>query len=97
MCFHLCRINDRLISANGISLENVDYARAVQVLRDSGAAVQLVVKRRIVLPAAPEAQTIKVTLTKNKKKEGKELSMTNQTMGMQSLLLYYYHLSSIFS
>lgn len=65
------RINDRLISANGISLENVDYARAVQVLRDSGAAVQLVVKRRIVLPAAPEAQTVKVTLTKNKKKEGK--------------------------
>ncbi|XP_071514344.1 tight junction protein ZO-3 isoform X16 [Panulirus ornatus] len=63
------QINDRLISANGISLENVDYARAVQVLRDSGAAVQLVVKRRIVLPAAPEAQTIKVTLTKNKKKE----------------------------
>ncbi|XP_042227786.1 tight junction protein ZO-1-like isoform X8 [Homarus americanus] len=63
------QINDRLISANGISLENVDYARAVQVLRDSGAAVQLVVKRRIVLPAAPEAQTIKVTLTKNKKKD----------------------------
>ncbi|XP_045118000.1 tight junction protein ZO-1-like isoform X7 [Portunus trituberculatus] len=63
------QINDRLISANGISLENVDYARAVQVLRDSGAAVQLVVKRRIVLPAAPEAQTVKVTLTKNKKKE----------------------------
>ncbi|KAG0696711.1 Tight junction protein ZO-2 [Chionoecetes opilio] len=63
------QINDRLISANGISLENVDYARAVQVLRDSGAAVQLVVKRRIVLPAAPEAQTVKVTLTKNRKKE----------------------------
>ncbi|KAK7081468.1 Tight junction protein ZO-2, partial [Halocaridina rubra] len=62
-------INDRLISANNISLENVDYARAVQVLRDSGAAVQLVVKRRIVLPAAPEAQTLKVTLTKNKKKD----------------------------
>ncbi|XP_042862802.1 tight junction protein ZO-1-like isoform X13 [Penaeus japonicus] len=63
------QINDRLISANSISLENVDYARAVQVLRDSGAAVQLVVKRRIVLPAAPEAQTLKVTLTKNKKKD----------------------------
>merc|ERR1711874_864931 len=50
-------INDRLISANGVSLENVEYARAVQVLRDSGAAVQLVVKRRIVLPAQPEPQT----------------------------------------
>ncbi|XP_066989184.1 tight junction protein ZO-3-like isoform X19 [Macrobrachium rosenbergii] len=62
------QINDRLISANSISLENVDYARAVQVLRDSGASVQLVVKRRIVIPA-PEAQTLKVTLTKNKKKD----------------------------
>lgn len=64
------RINDRLISANGISLENVDYGRAVAVLRDSGAAVQLVVKRRIVLPHAPEAQTMKVALTKNRKKDG---------------------------
>ncbi|KAK4292853.1 hypothetical protein Pmani_034414 [Petrolisthes manimaculis] len=63
------QINDRLISANGISLENVDYGRAVAVLRDSGAAVQLVVKRRIVLPHAPEAQTIKVALTKNRKKD----------------------------
>ncbi|CAL4116805.1 unnamed protein product, partial [Meganyctiphanes norvegica] len=63
------QINDRLISANGVSLENVEYARAVQVLRDSGAAVQLVVKRRIVLPAAPEPQTLKITLNKNKKKD----------------------------
>ncbi len=30
------RINDRVISANGVSLEGVDYATAVQVLRDSG-------------------------------------------------------------
>ncbi|XP_076054109.1 zonula occludens-like protein polychaetoid isoform X19 [Oratosquilla oratoria] len=63
------QINDRLISANGVSLENVDYSTAVQVLRDSGAAVHLVVKRRIVLPASPEPQTLKVTLTKNKKKD----------------------------
>lgn len=32
---------------NGISLENVDYATAVQVLRDSGNTVTLVVKRRV--------------------------------------------------
>jgi len=34
---------------NGVSLENVEYATAVQVLRDSGNTVQLVVKRRVPL------------------------------------------------
>lgn len=41
------RVNDRIISVNGISLDNVDYATAVQVLRDSGNTVTLVVKRRV--------------------------------------------------
>ena len=44
------RINDRVISANNVSLEGVDYATAVQVLRDSGQNVNLVVKRRVILP-----------------------------------------------
>merc|ERR1719411_1045167 len=44
-------INDRVISANSVSLEGVDYATAVQVLRDSGQTVNLVVKRRVVLPS----------------------------------------------
>ena len=44
-----------MISANGISLEGVDYATAVQVLRDSGQTVSLVVKRRVVLPPAVPA------------------------------------------
>lgn len=43
----LCRENDRIISVNGVSLENVDYATAVQVLRDSGNTVTLVIKRRV--------------------------------------------------
>merc|ERR1719474_2650615 len=62
-------INDRVISANSVSLEGVDYATAVQVLRDSGHSVNLVVKRREVLPSPPEPQNIKVSLYKNKKKE----------------------------
>ena len=53
----LCRINDRVISANNISLEGVDYAGAVQVLRDSGQTVNLVVKRRVVLPNANAASS----------------------------------------
>ncbi|XP_071033804.1 tight junction protein ZO-1 isoform X2 [Parasteatoda tepidariorum] len=64
------RINDRVISANGVSLENVDYATAVQILRECGPTVNLVIKRRVVLPANNNGpQTLKVTLTKNKKKE----------------------------
>lgn len=43
-----CRVNDRIISVNGISLQNVDYATAVQVLRDSGDTVTLVIKRRTI-------------------------------------------------
>uniref|UniRef100_A0AAG5CXX9 Tight junction protein ZO-1 n=1 Tax=Anopheles atroparvus TaxID=41427 RepID=A0AAG5CXX9_ANOAO len=41
------QVNDRIISVNGVSLENVEYATAVQVLRDSGNTVTLVVRRRV--------------------------------------------------
>ncbi|OAD58143.1 Tight junction protein ZO-1 [Eufriesea mexicana] len=40
------QVNDRIISANGISLEGADYGAAIRVLRDSGSTVLLVVKRR---------------------------------------------------
>lgn len=69
---------------NGISLQNVDYATAVQVLRDSGDTVQLVIKRRITQHQHSASYTAgvplaalginplppKVTLTKSSKKEG---------------------------
>ncbi|XP_017874090.1 PREDICTED: tight junction protein ZO-2 isoform X8 [Drosophila arizonae] len=45
-------VNDRIITVNGVSLENVEYATAVQVLRDSGNTVTLVVKRRVPLNVA---------------------------------------------
>ncbi|KAL0269988.1 UNVERIFIED_CONTAM: hypothetical protein PYX00_007550 [Menopon gallinae] len=61
-------VNDCIISANGISLENVEYARAVQVLRDSGHTVSLTVRRRIMLPA-PQPHTLRVQLNKTKKKD----------------------------
>ncbi|XP_076356367.1 tight junction protein ZO-3-like isoform X3 [Tachypleus tridentatus] len=63
-------VNDRVLSANCISLENVDYSTAVQVLRECGNTVNLAIRRRIVLPPNPgEPHTMKVTLTKNRKKE----------------------------
>lgn len=36
------RINDRVLSVNGHSLENVDHATAITVLKDSGSTVNLV-------------------------------------------------------
>lgn len=30
-----CRINDRIVIANGFNLENADYATAVQIMKDS--------------------------------------------------------------
>uniref|UniRef100_A0A1B6GRS7 Tight junction protein ZO-1 n=2 Tax=Proconiini TaxID=565685 RepID=A0A1B6GRS7_9HEMI len=62
-------VNDRIMSANGVSLDNVEYATAVQVLRDSGNTVALVVRRRVVLPASPEPQTLRLQLTKTRKKD----------------------------
>merc|ERR1712012_1507298 len=70
-------INDRVISANNVSLEGVDYATAVQVLRDSGQNVNLVVKRRVILPPTVSATSlysdtpkfINVSLQRSKRKE----------------------------
>ncbi|CAG9112582.1 unnamed protein product [Plutella xylostella] len=63
------QVNDRIVSVNGVPLENVEYARAVQVLRDSGATVTLVVRRRAPAPPPTAPTTIKLALTRNGKKE----------------------------
>ncbi|XP_013186154.2 tight junction protein ZO-1 isoform X3 [Amyelois transitella] len=63
------QVNDRIVSVNGVPLENVEYARAVQVLRDSGATVSLVVRRRAPAPPPTAPTTIKLALTRNGKKE----------------------------
>lgn len=68
--FSVSRVNDRITSANGISLENVDYGRAVQVLRDSGNSVTLSVRRRLLLPSQ-EPHILRVQLNKSRKKDGK--------------------------
>lgn len=59
-----------LVSCDGVRLNDTMMSSShVQVLRDSGHSVNLVVKRRVVLPSPPEPQTVKVSLYKNKKKE----------------------------
>ena len=37
-----CRVNDRVLSVNGVSMENVDHATAIAVLKESGESVDLV-------------------------------------------------------
>ena len=41
-------INDRVLSVNGISLENVDHATAISVLKDSGNTVNLVSSKKVI-------------------------------------------------
>jgi tight junction protein 1 len=72
----MCRVNDRIISANGVSLEGADYGAAVRVLRDSGSTVLLVVKRRALTSTAPPSpgqmtgpQSHRLSLTRPSKKD----------------------------
>lgn len=75
MYFLFLRVNDRIISANGISLEGADYGAAIRVLRDSGSTVLLVVKRRASSNSSGNIgnftlQSHRLTLTRNNKKDG---------------------------
>ncbi|KAK9297966.1 hypothetical protein QLX08_008495 [Tetragonisca angustula] len=68
------QVNDRIISANGISLEGADYGAAIRVLRDSGSTVLLVVKRRASSNSSGNLgnstlQSHRLTLTRNNKKD----------------------------
>ncbi|XP_076166629.1 zonula occludens-like protein polychaetoid isoform X2 [Ptiloglossa arizonensis] len=68
------QVNDRIISANGISLEGADYGAAIRVLRDSGSTVLLVVKRRATSNSSgilgnSTLQSHRLTLTRNNKKD----------------------------
>jgi hypothetical protein len=65
-----------------VSLEAVDYATAVQVLRDNS-TVQLVVKRRVVLQ---EASTVRVSLSR---KEGGSSGSGGGKKGEPHLCTYF--------
>ena len=39
-----------MLSVNGVSMENVDHATAIAVLKESGESVDLVSERNILLP-----------------------------------------------
>ncbi|KAK3595450.1 hypothetical protein CHS0354_003441 [Potamilus streckersoni] len=64
-------INDRVLSVNGYPLDNVDHVTAIQVLKESGNTVSMVIRRRVVLPPSLENETppLKITLTKRSRKD----------------------------
>lgn len=63
------RVNDRIMTANGVSLDNVEYGTAVAVLRECGENVTLSLRRRLVLPSNTP-HTLRIHLTKTRKKDG---------------------------
>ncbi|XP_052096384.1 tight junction protein ZO-1-like isoform X11 [Mytilus californianus] len=63
-------INDRVVSVNSCSLENVDHRTAIQVLKDSGNKVHLVIRRRVVVPSMMDPETpLKIMLEKRNRKD----------------------------
>ena len=65
------RINDRVLSVNGVSLEQVEHSDAIALLKDSGNQVELVIKRKILVPDPLASQPTKIVLQKRNKKDGR--------------------------
>ncbi|GMT00553.1 hypothetical protein PENTCL1PPCAC_22727, partial [Pristionchus entomophagus] len=65
----LLQLNDRILSANGISFESIAYSRAVEVIKQAQ-HINMIVKRRVPVPVMEfEQRTLKFTLTKSRKKD----------------------------
>ena len=92
ICLSFSRINDRVVSANNVSFEGVDYATAVQILRDSGQTVKLVIKRRMLIsnmPANPSSSknAIAPPVRQNKGSEILHLSLQQNNRHPSSVQL----------
>ncbi|CAJ0944548.1 unnamed protein product, partial [Mesorhabditis belari] len=65
----LLQVNDRILSANGVSFENIDNNTAVEIIKHAE-QINMIVKRRVAMPVMEfEQRTLKFTLTKSKKKD----------------------------
>ncbi len=77
------RVNDRVLSVNGISLENVDHATAISVLKDAGNAVNLVSA-----PPRTPKQTRHVTISM---REWRVLAKSPQPRNANANVTFDYH------
>ncbi|KAE9550890.1 hypothetical protein FO519_005893 [Halicephalobus sp. NKZ332] len=65
----LVQVGDRILEANGVKLENADYATAVSIMQDAQ-QLNMIVKRRVPVPFIEfEQRTLKFTLSKSRKKD----------------------------
>ncbi|CAJ0567311.1 unnamed protein product, partial [Mesorhabditis spiculigera] len=65
----LLQVNDRILSANGVSFENIDNNTAVEIIKHAE-LINMIVKRRVAMPVMEfEQRTLKFTLTKSRKKD----------------------------
>jgi len=62
-------INDRVVSANSVSLEGANYSTAVAILRESGDTAKLVIKRRVVVVTPTEPEDVMVSMCKMRRRE----------------------------
>jgi len=71
------------MTANGVSLDNVEYGTAVAVLRECGENVTLSLRRRLVLPSNTP-HTLRIHLTKTRKKDG-----NNKILDIHNKYIYF--------
>uniref|UniRef100_A0A1I7USX2 DNA-directed RNA polymerase n=1 Tax=Caenorhabditis tropicalis TaxID=1561998 RepID=A0A1I7USX2_9PELO len=65
----LLQVNDRILSANNVSFENIDYSSAVDIIKNKD-HIDMIVKRRVAVPMLEyEQRTLKFTLSKSRKKD----------------------------
>ncbi|RCN35506.1 PDZ/DHR/GLGF domain protein [Ancylostoma caninum] len=65
----LLQVNDRILSANGVSFESIDYSSAVDIIKNAE-HINMIVKRRVAMPIMEfEQRTLKFTLSKSRKKD----------------------------
>ncbi|CAB3410918.1 unnamed protein product [Caenorhabditis bovis] len=65
----LLQLNDRILSANNVSFENIDYSTAVDIIKNKD-QINMIVKRRVAMPMLEfEQRTLKFTLSKSRKKD----------------------------
>ncbi|EGT32441.1 CBN-ZOO-1 protein [Caenorhabditis brenneri] len=65
----LLQVNDRILSANNVSFENIDYNSAVDIIKNKD-HIDMIVKRRVAVPMLEyEQRTLKFTLSKSRKKD----------------------------
>eukprot|EP00081_Caenorhabditis_elegans_P000473 NP_001021686.1 ZO-1 (Zonula Occludens tight junctional protein) Ortholog [Caenorhabditis elegans] len=65
----LLQVNDRILSANQVSFENIEYSSAVDIIKNKD-HIDMIVKRRVAVPMLEyEQRTLKFTLSKSRKKD----------------------------